>query len=219
MNFSNDRILIIDDNPAIHKDFQKILVGEKSRSDSHADLFLGKKAKTNEALSYNLTSAHQGQEGVDLLRAALEKNEPFALAFIDMRMPPGWDGLRTIQELWKLDDQLQVIICTAYSDHSWSEIQEALERTDNLLILKKPFDSSEVSQLAVALTEKWRLQRELREALKQAMVASDAKSKFVATVSHELRTPLNGILGMTQLLSTTELTHRQRCYLLSLIHI
>ena len=213
MTMNNNRILIIDDNPAIHKDFQKILGVESSSVESSAELFLGTSASTNSLPRYRLTSAFQGQEGAELLREAIENDDPFAMVFVDMRMPPGWDGLRTIKELWRIDDQVQIVICTAFCDHSWRDLQNELGKTDKLLILKKPFDSSEVSQLAVALTEKWRLQKELQMALQQAVIANEAKSDFVATMSHELRTPLNGILGMTQLLAGTELDARQRSFL------
>lgn len=210
----NNRILIVDDNPSIHADFKKILEGNEQNGTANAfNLFMGTEPSANSLLNYELTSAYQGQEAVDLARTALHKEEPFALAFVDMRMPPGWDGLQTIQNLWQVDPQLQVVICTAYSDHSWRDIQDELGRTDKLLMLKKPFDSAEVSQLAVALTEKWKLRSELESALNDALVASETKSAFVAAMSHELRTPLNGIIGMTQLLATTELTQRQRAYL------
>ena len=212
--FDNNRILIIDDNPAIHNDFNKILgAKDSSESDATADLFLGITAETTGGPEYSLSSAFQGQEGVELAKTAIDERSPFALAFVDMRMPPGWDGLKTIQELWKVDQDLQVVLCTAYSDHSWRDLQEALGRSEKLLILKKPFDSTEVSQLAVALSEKWRLQKELETALETALSANKAKSNFVATMSHELRTPLNGVLGMTRLLAETELTERQRSLL------
>src|ERR1051326_1170424 len=74
-----------------------------------------------------------------------------------MRMPPGWDGIETIEKIWKKDPSLEIVICTAYSDHSWADVLRRLGRTDRLLILKKPFDTVEVSQLACSLTEKWHL--------------------------------------------------------------
>jgi diguanylate cyclase (GGDEF)-like protein len=89
------------------------------------------------------------------------------MAFIDMRMPPGWDGVKTIQQLWGKDANLQVVICTAYSDHSWEQITEQLGTTDRLLMLKKPFDAVEVAQLATALTEKWTLKRDASLKLEQ----------------------------------------------------
>jgi PAS domain S-box-containing protein len=78
---------------------------------------------------------------------------------VDMRMPPGWDGLETIRRLWQVYPELEVVICTAYSDHSWHQIQQTLGTNERLLILKKPFDKVEVEQLALALTEKWNLRR------------------------------------------------------------
>ena len=130
-----------------------------------------------------------------------------------MRMPPGWDGVETITELWKVDPQLQVVICTAFSDYTWAEIVDRLGQSDKLLILKKPFDSAEVSQLASALIEKRRLgvmaatrmseleemvqkrTEKLKESVERARQANHAKSQFLANMSHELRTPLTAILG------------------------
>lgn len=154
----NRRILIIDDTPSIHQDFRKILCPEP---DSEQSL-----ASTEEALfgtvqvtqkTFELDSAYQGQEALKLVKRALVEGRPYALAFIDMRMPPGWDGLETIEQLWKADPQLQIALCTAYSDYSWEEITERLEFGDQLLILKKPFDHLSIRQMASALTVKWQM--------------------------------------------------------------
>ncbi len=72
-------------------------------------------------------------------------------------MPPGIDGLETIKQMWALDPAIQVVICTGHSDYSWNEIRERLRACDRFLILKKPFDSSEIQQMALSLTEKWAL--------------------------------------------------------------
>jgi PAS domain S-box-containing protein len=87
------------------------------------------------------------------------------MAFVDVRMPPGWDGIETIKQIWAECPQLQVVICTAYSDYQWQDITDKLGQTDQLLILKKPFDNLEVRQLACALTEKWSLARQVESAL------------------------------------------------------
>jgi signal transduction histidine kinase len=161
----NRRILLIDDNQNIHEDFRTIL---ERRQDSSAALaeeeaaLFGQAAPPPDQEGFETDSAFQGQEGVEKLRQAVAEGRPYALAFVDMRMPPGWDGVTTIQELWKVYPDLEVVICTAYSDHSWSSIVEALGRTDKLLILKKPCDNVEVLQLATALTEKWTLTQEAR---------------------------------------------------------
>src|SRR6185369_6863778 len=110
---------------------------------------------------FELDSAYQGQEGLAKVEAALQAGRPYAMAFVDMRMPPGWDGVETIEQLWRADPRLQVVICTAYSDSSWEEVLRRLDAGDRLLILKKPFDNIEVRQLANALTAKWQMTQQL----------------------------------------------------------
>jgi len=154
----NRRILVIDNSHAIHADFRKILArrNDTSALDEDERLLFGEApSKTHE--SYDVDSAYQGEEGFQKVQAALKANQRYALAFIDMRMPPGWDGLRTIQKIWEVDSEIQVVMCTAYSEYSWDDIIRTLGTTDRLLILKKPFDTAEVCQLACALTEKWHL--------------------------------------------------------------
>lgn len=162
----NRRIIIIDDNEAIHDDFRKILsadVGTEDLNDDEAFLFGDAEPETsNSARPFELDSAFQGKHGLELVTTALEEDRPYAMAFVDMRMPPGWDGVETIEHLWQVDPALQVVICTAYSDYSWKETIDRLGLSDQLLILKKPFDVAEVSQLALALTERWCLQRQSR---------------------------------------------------------
>jgi signal transduction histidine kinase len=106
--------------------------------------------------------ADQGQVGFAKVKQALADGLPYAMAFVDMRMPPGWDGVETIEHLWQVDPDLQVVICTAFSDHAWEQVIQRLGQSDRLLILRKPFDSIEAWQLANALTAKWSLQRQAR---------------------------------------------------------
>ncbi|HYD82619.1 MAG TPA: PAS domain S-box protein, partial [Opitutus sp.] len=162
------RILVIDDTTSIHEDFRKILRRAAPTAsallDAHASLF-GDKMPPPPDLGFEIDCASQGQEGLALLQGALAENRPYALAFVDVRMPPGWDGVETIRHLWAADPTLQVVICTAYSDHSWEETVRQLGHGDSLLILKKPFDTIEALQLANALTKKWAIARRDRELL------------------------------------------------------
>ncbi|OHB81927.1 MAG: hypothetical protein A2Z38_08815 [Planctomycetes bacterium RBG_19FT_COMBO_48_8] len=156
------RILVIDDNPNIHKDFQTILIDEEESAalnELRSQVFGDKNNELTIKSVYELDFASQGKEGCEKIRVACSENRPYELTFVDMRMPPGWDGLKTIEHIWEIDPKVQVVICTAYSDYSWGEITERLGRSENLLILKKPFDSAEVAQLASALTVKWALAR------------------------------------------------------------
>lgn len=171
MNMSKRRILIIDDNSRIHADYRKILSGDESQEETDEDYlgFFGEdpldaesEACESEPLRGMVTieSAMQGQEGFEMIKQAREEGNPFQLAFVDLRMPPGWDGLKTVEEIWKVDPAVQIVICSAYSDNSYTDICKRLGQSDSLLILKKPFDAIEVYQLAVALTEKWILGKE-----------------------------------------------------------
>jgi diguanylate cyclase (GGDEF)-like protein/PAS domain S-box-containing protein len=100
-----------------------------------------------------------------------------------MRMPPGWDGVETIERLWQVDPRLQAVICTAYSDHSWATVRERLEARDRLLILKKPFDSIEALQLASTLVTKWNLERKAELQLDSLERAVEAR---VRELEHEV---------------------------------
>ena len=161
---ANHRILIIDDNPSIHEDFRKILspIAAGLAADLEADeaALFGDAPRVARQSGFEIESAMQGQDGLAMVERALAEGRPYATAFVDVRMPPGWDGVETIQHLWKCDPELQVVICTAYSDFSWEEIIGKIGATDQLLILKKPFDNVEVLQFAHALTEKWLLGRQ-----------------------------------------------------------
>ena len=175
-------ILVIDDNHNIHEDFKTILIEEhvNTELDSlRAEVIGGSAPEPAHSTKYKLDFASQGKEGYEKIKQALSENYPYELAFIDMRMPPGWDGLETIEHIWQIEPNVQVVICTAYSDHSWEDITRRLGKSQNLLILKKPFDSAEVAQLATALTEKWTL-------AKQASMKMDQLEQMAEERTHEL---------------------------------
>ncbi len=165
----NPRIILIDDNPSIHEDYRKILCPvSQNANDRLTNLkaqILKKSSATITPQTFSMDSAFQGQEGLERVIAQREKGESYALAFVDMRMPPGWDGLETIVRLWEVDPKIQIIICSAYSDYDWGQIITRVGISENLVILKKPFDKEEVLQLAHALTKKWGLFRHTQAAL------------------------------------------------------
>jgi signal transduction histidine kinase/PleD family two-component response regulator len=159
----NKRVLVIDDNPAIHADVRKILCPQASETAAALDLLeaelIGdtRPAAVRPAVQFTVDQAHQGREGLEMVQNAIAAGRPYAMAMVDVRMPPGWDGVETTLELWKVAPDLQIVICTAYADYSWDDMLARLGRSDRLVILKKPFDTIEVLQLANALTEKWNL--------------------------------------------------------------
>jgi len=154
------RILVVDDNPSIHADFRKILCPKPSASSGAAALEaipFEDLPKPADGIVFELDSAHQGQDALEMVKQSLAEDRPYALAFVDVRMPPSWDGIETISHLWEVCPRLQIVICTAYSDYSWMDMCARLGQPDSLVVLKKPFENVEVQQLAHALTHKWEL--------------------------------------------------------------
>jgi two-component system cell cycle sensor histidine kinase/response regulator CckA len=161
----NRRVLVIDDNRAIHDDFRKILspnAAARSALDvTETELFGSPTDPAGvQRAQFELDSAYQGQEGVEAVKKALEEGRPYAMAFVDVRMPPGIDGVETTQKIWEIDSEVQIVICTAYSDYSWETMFEKIGNDDRMVILKKPFDTVEALQLAHALIEKWWLSQQ-----------------------------------------------------------
>jgi two-component system, sensor histidine kinase and response regulator len=234
------RIIVIDDNPAIHEDFRKILCPaptDDGLDELEADIFDEERSEQGryQPEEFDLVTALQGKEGFEKILAARKEERPFSLAFVDGRMPPGWDGVETIQRIWKEVPELQVVFCTAYSDYSWNEVLSRIGGTDNLIILKKPFDTVEVAQLARTLTQKWALTQrvqfqtanlhrmveirteEIRRINHELVRTNDDLSRalgvrdgIITSITHELRTPINGIVGSAELLGTAVTTEEDK---------
>lgn len=164
------RILVVDDNAEIHADFRKILC-PAVRSDGatvamEATLF-NEEPRSHEVVVFQMDTALQGKDALDLMTRAVKEGHPYSLAFVDVRMPPGWDGIETISRLWEVCSDLQVVVCTAYSDYSWEKMRAKLSQPDSMVVLKKPFDAIVVQQLAHALCRKWSLNLQARLKLEE----------------------------------------------------
>lgn len=171
------RLLVIDDQQEIHDTFARIFrpSGDRDQAlDEFESRFLVNaaapavvKPPPRWSPTYELTHAFDGRAGVDLVRESLEIGRRYSVAFVDMRMPLGWDGLETTERIWQIDPSIQVVICTAHSDHRWDEVLERLGYNDRLLLIKKPFETDEVRQLALALGEKSHLEAMRRRKFKE----------------------------------------------------
>ncbi len=184
------RVLVVDDNRAIHEDFIKILGGRPEGRAELLDaerLLLGEAAPSSSQPVFQIDTALQGQEGVARVQQALKEDRPYAMAFIDMRMPPGWDGLETIQRLWEVDPHVQVVICSAHSDYDWTEVVARLDHNDKLLVIKKPFEPIEVLQCANALTRKWDNERTLRRQVEHLEHVVEARTQGLEAANKQLR--------------------------------
>jgi diguanylate cyclase len=187
----NVRILITDDNAAIHEDFRRILAtaaqDDASLSEAENLLFGDLAAAPANHPAYALDFALQGEQAVQSVKRARANGRPYAMAFVDMRMPPGWDGLETIERLWKEDPGVQIVICSAHSDYDWRDIFERLGHSDKLLILKKPFEPIEVLQCASALSRKWQHERALEAHVASLEQIITARTEKLEAANLQLR--------------------------------
>jgi diguanylate cyclase (GGDEF)-like protein len=218
LDLNEFRVLIVDDNPAIHKDFAKILVQEddsEQLNQLEAELF-GDRRHSSSTPLYRLESAYQGQDGVEKVAQAARENQPFSLAFVDMRMPPGISGVETIERMWDQAPDLQVVICTAHSDYSWKQIVSRIGWSDRLLILKKPFDKVEVCQMALSLCVKYELEQmarlnteDLRAMVAQKTIELEKEIQRREQVEAMLRENPNQIYNSNEVDEATGLLNRQ----------
>jgi len=189
---ANRRILIIDDNASIHLDFRKVLSAQAEHSAQaaldvlEADLF-GEAVDAAVRPNFDVDSAHQGQEGVEMANRARAEGRPYAMAFVDMRMPPGWDGLQTIERLWATDPDVQVVICSAHTDYDWTEVVARLGHSDRLLVLRKPAEPIEVLQCATALSRKWENDKLVREHVLRLEEVITTRTKGLEAANRQLR--------------------------------
>jgi two-component system, NtrC family, sensor kinase len=185
------RILVVDDNPSIHRDFHRILTRARSGAgelDSMESHLFGDPVVVSRmpGVSFELDFASEGEEGVRCVRDAVSAGRPYALAFVDVRMPPGLDGVETTLRMWRESSDLQVVLCSAYSDYSWDELVRKLATSERLLILRKPFDTIEVRQMAHALCEKWELLRASQERMQGLSLAVEERTRALAEANTRL---------------------------------
>jgi signal transduction histidine kinase len=211
------RILVVDDNPSIHQDFRKILAQPEvlAELDAMESVLFGPVPGRVGVTAFEVDSATSGEEGVRRVRAAMGEGRPYAMAFVDIRMPPGIDGVEATLRMWREAADLQVVLCSAHSDYSWEDLARKLGTSERLLILRKPFDNMEVRQMAHALCEKWELlrashqrmedleravaerTRALEEANTRLMHAQklEALGRMSAGLAHEVNNPLSYVLS------------------------
>lgn len=193
----NTRILIVDDNESIHEDYRKVLIQHKDEDEVvldalESELFGDETADNRqpaaheETIGYEIDSAFQGQEALAMVNQAAEEGRPYALIFMDVRMPPGWDGIETISRIWLQHPYIETVLCTAYSDYTWDDIVEKLGTTDKLLFLRKPFDAVAVQQMALSLVKKWNLGEQARSYVKTLEKEVDQRTVQLQHLLQEL---------------------------------
>lgn len=216
------RILVVDDNSEIHVAFRRALephgsqkAMELDRLEAALNTHQPHRQDQRSTPTVHVESAYQGEHGCESVRSAIEKGDSFAVAFVDVRMPPGLNGIEASARMLELDPDLQIVICTAYADFTWEAMIDRLNDPERWVVLKKPFEAIEVRQLVRSLSEKRRLtmtqrrRQEELEALVEERTATldaarqelrraqrlEALGRLAAGIGHEMNNPLTYVQG------------------------
>ena len=166
--YANMRVLIVDDQKEIHDDFAEMLKPQLSEAwaDELAAAFVTEEEQSFLPV-FELLHARSGEEACDIVRVAKERTRPIAVAYIDIRMPPGVDGIETIHRVREVDRDAEIVIMTAYTDRSLPEIIQNVEPLHKVLYIRKPFAREEIQQMTLSLVGKWNVEQELAEKRQQ----------------------------------------------------
>jgi two-component system, cell cycle sensor histidine kinase PleC len=221
------RILVADDERAVLDAYRTVLCtinppsGKGSAIESLEAKLFGPPSAVEPASTFSPVLCRGGEEAVETIRSRRPEDPAFPVAFLDVRMPPGIDGIETAARIRALDPEINIVIVTGYSDSHPREIAQRVPPLDKLFYISKPFQKMELQQFVLALTAKWKSDRasrllnqelsrrcqelevahaEVVTACERAEFANHTKSEFLANMSHELRTPLNAVIGFTDIM-------------------
>jgi diguanylate cyclase (GGDEF)-like protein len=191
------RILIVDDEPSMHDSYRRCFApvdtaDAEALSGMAAELFgddtpIAPRGDDGETVQFDAVHCMQGLDAVAEVEAAIAQGSPFAVAFIDVRMPPGIDGKETATRIRALDPNINLVIVTGFSDFSPIEISKAAGPADKIFYIAKPFEIAEVVQTATALGHRWRVDRDLAAAMAKLheqsaeLAANESKALHLAT--------------------------------------
>lgn len=234
----NNRILIVDDDPLVRDAYKSILEKKIDPVHQMGALIFNESVSTeyfSEENPYDMTYCDRGINAVQQVDAAIGQQRPFAVAFVDMRMP-GLNGAETARRMWEVDHHLKIVIVTAFSDITPGRITEIVGRKD-IFYIRKPFHQEEIEQFARSLTQQWTLEQEqqklrtelaetnahleervagqtvaLQNAHRMLKILDQEKYQFIQYLSHEINTPLNYI-GAKSLLDLEKMTDDERQFM------
>ncbi|TDT68590.1 response regulator receiver domain-containing protein [Hypnocyclicus thermotrophus] len=185
----NKKILLIDDQKEILESMKNLLSGQdnlkiiNNKLDDLLSDFFEEEKKEQEEEKYQVDIAEDGQTGYNMVKKALERDEPYSVVTIDMRMP-GWDGLRTAKEIRKIDENIEIVIITAYTDRNRKELVKKIGKPEKLLYLKKPFEREEILQIIMSLTIKWSLEKKVQNQFHIIKDSNNKLEKIIESISN-----------------------------------
>ncbi len=194
------RILIVDDDKNVWNAYKSVLAPEEQNSktmlESLLDETLDDAKDNNQSVAYTLTFMSQGEEACRHIEEQKKQQQFYSIAFIDVRMPPGWDGITTAQKMTAIDKEIEIVIVTAYTDISRENIVKKIGRPEKLLYLRKPFDGEELSQIALQLTTKRQLfqqEKKQQQAIERLLEENKRVRRFLDNIISSMPSMLIGV--------------------------
>ena len=170
---ANARVLIVDDQQDIHDDFEEMLRRRAPATpDDPASAFLSREEPDHHLPAFELLHAIGGEDACALIARETRQKRPFAVAYVDIRMPPGIDGVAAVRNIRRIDKAIEIVLMTAYTDKPLADIVQDMELLHKLLYIRKPFAREEIQQITLALVEKWNLEQELAARRRQLTVTN-----------------------------------------------
>jgi len=171
LNLKHFRLLVVDDDSSTLDLFRQVLSRVKTDQMIHSETeeseskLFRENASSQSLKLFDVVTCQQGDEAVDAVKNSIQEDRPFSVAFIDIRLPPGPDGIWAAEHIRTLDSNVEIVIITGYPDAHLRNIVHRVSPAHKLLYLQKPFHSQEIYQFAFALSMKWHTECELRNAL------------------------------------------------------
>jgi len=196
------RLLVADDDPRILDLFTEILApGDDAAGGLDS---LGPAPALPSGQRFELTLCRQGEEAAEAARAALRDNRPFAVAFLDVRMPPGRGGLVAAEAIRALDPSVQIVIVTSFSEVEPAAIASRVPPADKLLFIQKPFHPGEILQFATSLCAKWRAERDFVTLKNRLETLVSERTAALASANRKLTREMEERERVTRLIVTAK---------------
>lgn len=167
---STNRILAVDDDALIIGEYLHCL-GSNFEPDAATTtlgdlekVLFGDETDQKGAAKFEVHTRKQGAAGVDAVAEAVRDGNPFAIVFLDIRMPPGIDGVEAARQIRKVDPNVNIVLVTGSLSPEPENLGREIPPSDRIFFFKKPFHAVECRQLAAALCGKWHADLALRRA-------------------------------------------------------
>ncbi|MBW6425197.1 response regulator [Rhizobium sp. XQZ8] len=164
-HFAEARILVVDDEPDVLAAYGSVFSGIVAKAEDELETIantLFESASTKPKTSTTVAGVdlcRQGEEALRWIEARQDEKSQYPIAFIDMRIPPGINGLETAKRLRQISPDINIVVVTGYSDHPPHQLAAEVGGADRLFYLVKPFNPDELLQLATALIHRWNSER------------------------------------------------------------